>query len=1146
MNHPDDQGPTDPDPTGPHPGEQLGPYVVDAFVARGGMASVYAATDTRSGASVALKLLRPLDDDPRSRGRFRREFRALSRLDHPNVLRVYEWGLRGDRPWFSMELVPGRDLRDEVTQWGELSPSERFGRVQGALVQIARALEYLHERGMVHRDLTPGNVMIRPDGTVKLMDFGVVRELGSDLTGVHEVMGTAAWIAPEQIEGTNVDARADLYSLGAVLYYMLTGRRPFTARSLAGYLEKHLSEPVRPPRVVDPGVPAHLDAICVRLLQKEPSDRFASAAHLLHVLGDHDPDEDAEHWPPRMVGRTVVRARIRAAIASLEAGIGGAAILVQAGPGQGKTRVLDTAESQARRHGLRVVRARARAEAGPFAAFVDILEGLDLGDNEVPPVIRAALLGEGERPQERYPVLAAFKPLLSSRAPLVVIVDDLHDADGASLDLLEYLVRNTLELASEPVLFIVSEELHGADRTPIEERLSGTGVVHVERLGPLERAEVEELVLSLVPQQDGARALAWRLHEESDGSPAYLVDMLRGLTDEGLLVRGDSGWEIALDPGEITLSRLPMPASLRQALQERLAPLSAAAMEVGRSLAVARRQLDLPVLLAITPMDDDDVIEGLDELVEAGIAQDIHSEAGERVDLSHQRFREVLLDGLDPTDLKRRHQRCGEELERHHRARPAIVAEELTWHFEQAGIATKAYAYLVRTARRRLDASLWEEAFAFLDRALTMEPTARPLMLLDDADRRLARVRLGRSQCLQALGQWKRAAIEAREAVRLADDVADPLLQSTVLVEAGRQMRQRGEAVQAESTLRKALDRAEAAHDPALRTSPLYELGGLAWTRGDLGSAERCWKDSLETAQRVGDDRGVAYGFNGLGILAICTGQTMEARRHLEQSAEIFDRLGMLAPLSIAWMNLAEVYQSAGLLKKTLAVADRTIARAREVNHALGIALGLAHRAGVLAELGRLDEALTNAREAVRLTAEVSAGEDEVQARATLGRIRLQAGDAEGALRALESLSPLLDGYDTEGIAPMTAAWRATALARLDRDEEALQALSTCGDAPHVWPHVRVPTDLAVAEALIALGHRDAARERYQRALHTAEASGYRLYQLHAHHGLARVVRDESTQARHARVAAALARSLAANLARTDATGFLARGWGSR
>ena len=148
-----------------------------------------------------------------------------------------------------MELLEGKVLREEVKTWTKISPTQRFEKTEKILIQIANALDYIHHQGLVHRDVTPANIMVLNDGSVKLMDFGVVKLPGMDITIAGEVIGTAAYISPEQIKGEQVDARADLYSLGTALYLMLTDRRPFTARTLTGYLNRHLNQKPDPPHV---------------------------------------------------------------------------------------------------------------------------------------------------------------------------------------------------------------------------------------------------------------------------------------------------------------------------------------------------------------------------------------------------------------------------------------------------------------------------------------------------------------------------------------------------------------------------------------------------------------------------------------------------------------------------------------------------------------------------------------------------------------------------------------------------------------------------------------------------------------------------------------------------------------------------------
>jgi tetratricopeptide (TPR) repeat protein len=270
----------------------------------------------------------------------------------------------------------------------------------------------------------------------------------------------------------------------------------------------------------------------------------------------------------------------------------------------------------------------------------------------------------------------------------------------------------------------------------------------------------------------------------------------------------------------------------------------------------------------------------------------------------------------------------------------------------------------------------------------------------------------------------------------------------------------------------------------------------------------------------------------------------MEARKHLEGSASLFERLGMLAPLAIARVNLSEVYHDTGVLKKALAIAERTIGQAREVNHPHGIALGLAHRAIILSEFGRHEEATQNAFEALRIVRSLGTTEDEMFALATLVRVRMMAHQWSKALHHLDELLPRLEEVDPEGIEPQVHAWQARVLAELGRTEEATEVLARTAIADDAWPHIRVRTGLAIAQAHISLGQRAQAEAILLDTLQLAEANGYRFHQLQAQHELVQVTDDEAERTRHERVAQALARSLSAGLAAEDSRGFLARHWG--
>jgi tetratricopeptide (TPR) repeat protein len=1120
------------DPLDPTTGDRLGPYVLGDVVARGGMATVYEAVDTRDGARRAVKLIHPIRGHEEAKTRFLTEFRTLSRLDHPNVLRVYESGMAGDRPWFGMELISGQVLRDEVEGWSSLQATARFRRAEALLRQIASALSYIHDRGLIHRDLTPLNVMVGPEGHATLMDFGVVKEMGgAELTQLGEVIGTVAFMAPEQVEGHAIDARADLYSLGAVLYLMLTGQRPFQARSLKGYLQKHLTETPRPPRELQPLVPHTLDAVCVRLLEKKPTDRYASANHVLHALGAGALRANARQWPPRtLVGRPLLRARVADVVDTAVAGRAGRTLLLRSEPGQGKSFLMDAAEAIARDRGLRTARATCRPQDRPFGPFVSLYQ--QLRDDVESPVLHQALLGEDDNPGERYPVLAAFRELLVARAPCVVLIDDLHEAEAATIEMIEYVVHNTQDLGAVPVSFVLAED--GTRASRLTRRLP----VERHHLQALSSLEVEELVLSALPDEPATQALARRLHAESGGSPALVIDMLRGLRDTGLVAQVDGVWRLTIEKAALDIASLPLPASLRQVLQERLRPLGPAALEVARTLAAARRNLELDTLVEASEMDEDVVMDALDELVDAAIVverlEDDHNETG----LSHSRFRDVLLDGESAAALEARHRRIGEVVERRWRNRVAFVVEELAYHFERGGVPPKAYVYLLKTAARHQRRSLFDESLDFLDRALAMEASARPFLPIGAADRHLAELHLSRATALHQLGRWDAALTAAREAESAATRLGDARTRSRVAAVLGDQLRQVGDLDEAARQLQTALDLSTELQDDTLRAMPLYWLGAVRWLQGSLTEPERLWTEALACAQRAADERAAGWGYNGLGIMAICHGRPLDARRYLEQSAALFERLGNLTQLAIVRVNLVELYLSLGLLRKALELAERVIGTARETQHTHGVALGLVYLSQVLLALAREDDALQNATEALRLLRQLGTREDEVLALVTLARIALQCDQPELALQHLEDLDPLLAEFDGEGITVRARARHAEALAVLGRRAEARAILdATELDAP-AWQHVQVRNELAVGRTLQALDDPEPAIHHLGQALTLAEKNHYRYYQLVAHHLLARLTASTEV-GRHRRTATSLARSLAAGLPRDAADRFL-------
>ena len=259
-------------------------YEIGGVLGRGGMAEVHRGRDLRLGREVAVKVLRSdLARDPSFQVRFRREAQASASLNHPAIVAVYDTGedrtASGATPYIVMEYVEGDTLRDVLRREGQLSPE----RAMTLTADICGALDFSHRNGIVHRDVKPGNVMITPAGTVKVMDFGIARAVSDSaatMTSTAAVIGTAQYLSPEQARGEGVDARSDVYSVGCLLFELVTGAPPFTGDSPVSVAYQHVREDPKLPSSINPVIPPDLDAIVMKAMAKNPANRYQSAADM--------------------------------------------------------------------------------------------------------------------------------------------------------------------------------------------------------------------------------------------------------------------------------------------------------------------------------------------------------------------------------------------------------------------------------------------------------------------------------------------------------------------------------------------------------------------------------------------------------------------------------------------------------------------------------------------------------------------------------------------------------------------------------------------------------------------------------------------------------------------------------------------------
>jgi predicted ATPase len=594
-----------------------GRYRLERELGRGGMGVVFGAQDLERKCLVAIKvLLAGQDRGEEISRRFRREFRAVQRLSHPNVVAVHEYGVFERQTYFTMEHVEGQNLRAFLN----LSPGRpdvqalnepaRLRSLLEAFRQIGQALVAIHGQRILHRDLKPSNILVTPAGRIKIMDFGLVRPIDEDasrLTQQGVVVGTVAYMSPEQALGARMDFRSDLYSVGVILYEALAGRRPFLDPSVTGLLLKQVHEKPYPVSAYNASVPQALESIALRLLEKEPFARLQSAEELLDALeaaaqeldgaaagagrpaapGSTQERAGAYLLPPRFIGRDKEVRQLRARVEALSSGQGGF-MLVGGESGIGKSRLIEEIRGLGRLHQVQFLRGQCfEGSVTPYGVFLGPLERLveglsrrSLGEQ------RAALGREGralvqlsprfldlaavaELPpleslspaQERYRVFSAVTTLLrhlAGRRPPALILEDLHWADALSMDLLGHLVRNLVHPAQEldapdlaaPVLLLGTyrdDEIQDHPLKSLIPQLRRRRQLEPILLGRLDLEQVAAFLQSMLAMDEPPRHLAQRIFQESEGNPFFIEEIMKSLLDEGILRREAQGWVLDYD-----------------------------------------------------------------------------------------------------------------------------------------------------------------------------------------------------------------------------------------------------------------------------------------------------------------------------------------------------------------------------------------------------------------------------------------------------------------------------------------------------------------------------------------------------------------------------------------------------------------------
>ncbi|HEY94474.1 MAG TPA: protein kinase, partial [Dehalococcoidia bacterium] len=678
-----------------------GRYKVIKKLGEGGKKKAYLVHDSRLDRDVVFALIKTENLNEAARIRVNREAQAMGKLgDHPNIMPIHEFGDINGQPYLVMPHMPGINGNNDVEKLIEHTPDHKLplDQVINIAKCVCRGLEFAHSKGAIHRDIKPGNVWLTEDGTAKIGDFGlaVMTEV-SRLTQEGMMVGTPSYMSPEQAMAGEVTYKADLYSLGAMLYEMVTGRPPFVGDDMYSIIGGHLNTQPILPTWHRADLPSAFESLIMLLLEKDPVRRPASAGDILQALesiekGDIQEATAEKKIPTEnplyrrvFVGRENELRQLQDAFTGAMSGQG-ALVMVVGEPGIGKTSVCEQLATYATLGGGKVLWGHCYEEGSlslPYLAFIeamrsyildrepeDLKKELGSGATDVARIvseIREKLKvkpRESQNPEEdRYRLLQSVSGFLKNAAtvkPILVILEDLHDADKGTLEMLSYVSRN---LTGTRLLLIGTYRDVEVDRNhPLSAALAELRRVSSFGRVLLRGLNIDEVrrMLTSITHEEIPVGLAEAVHRQTEGNPLFVQEVVRYLTEEKLLVHAGG----KLVTSDTTSLQMNIPEGLRDVIGKRLSNLSEECNRLLSIAAVIGREFRLDVLQKVASIPEDDLLNVIEEAKNVAIIEERSTVASAvSYRFAHAFFRTTLYEENIAPRRIRLHQQVARALE---------------------------------------------------------------------------------------------------------------------------------------------------------------------------------------------------------------------------------------------------------------------------------------------------------------------------------------------------------------------------------------------------------------------------------------------------------------------------------------------------
>lgn len=729
-------------------GKQIsGDYIITDFLDEGGMSWVYKGVRLSDDEPVAIKVLREGVSSQRAEDiiRFRREAQAVSKLEHPNIIKVYEVCEYGNLNCIVMELVEGEKLDQYIPKRTGMKIDEAVNIVE----QIAEALEYVHSAGIIHRDLKPANIMVTKDDRnrtcVKILDFGLAKVMEfTQIKEIGEIVGTFSYMSPEQsgIIKRAVDERSDLYSLGIMFYQLLSDELPFKGEDIGTILHQQIATEPIPVRYLNIDVPQVLERVTLKLLKKDPEERYQTAKGLLYdlklyekgerdfLLGRNDHAEKLT-YRTKLIGREEEIEKLKKMYEKVKRGTGGMCF-IKGVEGSGKSRLVDEVRGYVYEEGGEFIGGKCFAQENkiPYQSFKEALNeylsrtnrlgreertrrirsmeenvgGLgevicrlnpvmrDIFEN-VPDLVELDL----EKENQRFLAVCAsfFLNLGEKQCPLVMVLDDLQWADDGTIRLLTEMMEG---IRKYPFLVIGTyrdeKKVAGALRRLIEDANIKDIGAEVD-LKNFDIRKLNHFVSELLMEEESRMYdLSRYIHSKSKGNPFFSIEIVRQMVDEKALINENDHWRVDVKKlTEITISK-----TIVDTLLKRIELLNKDQRELLAQAAVIGKKFKMELLYALRPESMEETIALVDEAMEIQLLE--KSVWRGEILFVHDRIRDVFYTGIGEDEKRNLHLKIAQVLEKLYAEKTEDVLFDLAHHYTEGGNKKKMLEFCLPAAEK--------------------------------------------------------------------------------------------------------------------------------------------------------------------------------------------------------------------------------------------------------------------------------------------------------------------------------------------------------------------------------------------------------------------------------------------------------------